>query len=150
MPAPDATLVSQIAAYSMAVLMGGAAAFERMRNAKQAQKRDENAEAISDAKKHQERANAMAGLAEEWKKLFEQTHSELNAYRDYVHEKQQKDQLLLSASQERIQELQARPDFSDLFDHLKTQSDVSVQILAGMKEVLTSIKTLVERSEPRH
>lgn len=152
MPAPDP---AQVAAWIVAAVAGGAAAFERIRNAKHARQREESADLVSDAKAQAERAEMHAKLADEYKRLFEKEHAELQAYRDYVHDKQQKDQALLAASQERIQELQARPDFSDLFEHLKSQSDVSVKILAGMerqqegtKEILSAIKTLVERSHP--
>lgn len=135
------------------VLATAAAAFERIRNAKNAAKRDENAELVSDAKKEAERAQIHSNRADEYKALWEREHAEYNAYRLATHKKSSDDQSTLLKAQERIAELQSRPDFSDLFEHLKAQSDLTVKIMEAMKEqqsdtreVLSAIKTLVEQT----
>lgn len=146
---------AQAGAWIVAAVCGGAAAFERLNNIRVRRKHEQNAEAISDARKHQERAEVMGKLADDYKALFEREHAELTKYRNEVHEKARKDVDLMMKKDERIMELQARPDFTDLFahleaqaDHMRAQSDVSVRILAGMEKMLDSIKLLVERTAP--
>lgn len=135
----------QIGAWITAAIMGLVAAFERVRNMRASKKREENTELLSDSKAFKTRGDAMAALAEEWKNRWDKEHGEYNSYRDWVHKKGQEDQIVLSAAQLKISELQARPDFSDLFDHLKHQSDVSVQILKGIESMLEMMKRLLER-----
>lgn len=140
----------QIGAYIFAVIGGGVAWFERSRSVKQRDKLDLCSEAVSDAKKHQERADLMGKLADDYKHRFEVEHKEFNDYRDYAHNKGNKDQETLLKFQEKVNELQARPDFSDLFEHLKQQSDISVKILDGMGKVLEAIKELLAREQRTH
>lgn len=137
----DPTLVASWIVGGFATI---AAVFERVRNIKVASKREENAEAVSDAKRYQERGDLMSKLADEYKIKLEAEHKEHMAYRDWAHEKANKDQALLANSQDKIIELQARPDFTDLFEHLKNQSDTSVKILLGIGDILNSVRTLVE------
>lgn len=133
----------QIGAWVTAALMAGAAAFERIRNAKHVKKRDDNQAIVSEAKAFQEKADIHAKLSTEYKERWEAEHEEFNKYRDYVHDKQNKDQENLTKAEFKISELMARPDFSDLFKHLEKQADVSTEILESLREMMQILKSKI-------
>lgn len=138
----------QIIAYGTTALTIVLLSVEKWKNTKKDNKTQEEAELVSDAKKFQERGDTMAKLADEWKERYQAEHTEFNTYRDYAHGKAAQDQAVVFKLNERVAELQAKPDYSDLFDHMKRQSDMTVAILSSIETLASSIKTLVQRHEP--
>jgi len=135
----------QIAAWITAGVASLFAGFERARNFYAAKKRGVDTDLLTDSKAFKTRGDAMASLAEEWKVRWDKEHEEYNKYREWVHTKTQEDQKILTGAQLKILELQARPDLSDLFDHLRSQSDMSVEILKGIESMLGMMKELLEQ-----
>lgn len=139
---------AQAGGYVVAFLIGCDAAYQRYRSHKQSKKHDENKEAISDAQAQAARAAMYQKMADENRALYEREHKELSDYREYVHEKDQKATAVNLSLHNQIDQLQSRPDFTDLFKHLEEQALVQTQILQAVQGMVAMMSKLLETKHP--
>jgi hypothetical protein len=129
----------QAAAYISAIIFAVAAGYERFRSNKVVTKTATDDAVLSDAKRQEERGNLMAKMADEYRSLYSKEAEEHIKTREFWHSKQGDHQTNLSKCQEKILELQARPDLTDILTSIRAQGEVSLQILEGIREVLQHI-----------
>lgn len=120
------------------------AAFERYKNHKAQAKRETKAageaELLSDAKMHAERADILRKLADDNLVLYKQEHEEHKRTRDFWHEKSGEFQATLTTCQEKLADFQARPDLTKVMQSIEANSETSVQILKGIREIIDFIR----------
>lgn len=121
-----------------------AAGYERFRKDKRERKTQAEQDVVNDAKLFQERATILAKLAEDNAKLYETEHEEHKKTRLYWHAKANDFQATLSSCQDKLTEVQLRPDYTDLAKMIETQSETSTTILRAIQEVVGLLKTQIQ------
>lgn len=141
----------QVAPWAAAFFASLFAGYERYQNSKaqakatnialvKEEKTQQEQDLLSDAKRLQERADLLGKLADDNATLFRAEQAAHKETREYWHAKGTEFQLSLSTCQDKLQEMQQRPDYSDILELIKQQAEISNQTLSAIKEVLTLIK----------
>lgn len=134
----------QITAYVLGGIGLIAAIIERWNAARRAAKTETETELLSDAKMHRDRATMLQKTAEENLALYHSEREEHQKTREYWHSKASEFQASLLVAQEKIAELTARPDLTDILNIIKGQSNTSLEILRGIQQILTAIETRIK------
>lgn len=129
----------QTAAYITASVFALAAGYERFRSNKTIKKSETESDTLSDAKAYQQRGDLMAKMATEYKELYEKEANEHIKTRDFWHTKAGEHQVAISLCQDRILELQGRPDLTDIVNCIKMQSESIKELGEGIKQILLHI-----------
>lgn len=133
----------QITAYVVGALGSIVAVVTYVRDMRRQAKTDTESELLSDAKMHRDRATMLQKTAEENLSLYYGEREEHKKTRDYWHSKASEFQASLLVAQEKIAELTARPDLTDILRCIENQSRMSTEILDGIKQILLTIETHV-------
>lgn len=118
------------------------AVYERLRTSKKQDKTEAEQELVSDAKRQQERANLLGKSADENLELFKKEQAEHQRTRDFWHEKSGEFQNTLSKCQDKLAEVSARPDYSEMLLLLKKQGEHIERMLKVLErpEILASLQ----------
>lgn len=135
----------QITAYVAGGVGVVVALISAIRDMRRRAKTETESELLSDAKMHRDRAAMLQKTAEENLALYFSEREEHKKTRDYWHSKASEFQASLLVAQEKIAELTARPDLSDILNCIKSQSTMSTEILNGIKQILTTIENRIIR-----
>lgn len=135
--------LDQVTAYGTAAIVAVLAAIDKWRTTKRATKTDEEATLVSEAKMYRARGDDAISLAEEYRQRLAKEHQEFNDYRKFQHEKAKEDQAKMFSLSEEITKLNMKPDYGELFEHVKGQTEMQVKVLQGIESIAQSIKDYV-------
>lgn len=139
MQTPD--LLSQVSTERVVTIVAFlAAVFERFRSRKKEIKSEAEKDLLSDAKRLQERAELLGRLADDNASNFKKEQEEHQKTRLFWHNKASDFQADLARCQERMTELQERPDYSEIVEQIKVQSQTNHEILEAIRQVVNIVK----------
>lgn len=117
-----------------------AGGFERWQASRKKIRSEQEEMLLSDAKMHKERAETFKQMADESMKFFVDEREAHEKTREFHHAKATEAQNALLRCQESIAEYKMRPDLTEVMEFIKQQSVTSVEILGGIKAIITRLE----------
>lgn len=137
---------------SIAGFFGGIYGYIQQRKAKAATEQANSATEIAHRTASEEFARSQSELlasyqsmSNDWKNRYEIEHAELQKYREYVHDKNKKDQETMLRLTEENADLRARTDLTPIVEQLKQQARTNEELGATLGKLTQAVTILLDR-----
>lgn len=133
---PDVSIAGQSATWVATAIVFALSVLDKVKSSKERNRVQKDTELLSESQMWKSKAEIMKTASEDNLKLYQAEREEHKKTRDYWHEKSSEFQTTLSKCQDKLLELEHRPNLTEVMRSIEHTAELSGKILEGIKEII--------------